>query len=193
MTAIMQFFPYFHLHFIDVWPSMPTPRIGQIIPMCNGFVEHRAHRAPRFTRDRALARIAGAAAMLAGIGAALPLRAQEQDPDARAAEMMEQARAYYGLGQPFQSCASAADPDEIVVCGYRRREARYAPLAPIQKDIKMIALGAPPVGGGVGAGVSVRGCFLQKCPKPLYFIDLRAIPEPAPGTDADLIAKGLAR
>jgi len=130
--------------------------------------------------------------VLGGPVAMRPAHAQEaSDGDARAAEMIEEARHYYGVARTVSGCQAATDPDEIVVCARRRPDPRYEPPPPpMPQDAKTVALGAPPVGGGVGAGVSVRGCFLQKCPKPLYFIDLKAIPEPPPGSEADLISRG---
>lgn len=105
--------------------------------------------------------------------------------------MIEDARTYYGTKQPLRGCQAAGEPDEIMVCGHVRPDPRYEKVAPPRFDrAKMAAFGAPPVGGGVGGSVTVRGCFLQKCPKPLYIIDLKAIPEPPPGSDADLIARG---
>jgi hypothetical protein len=160
--------------------------------MCSAIVEHPSrdgHGAIRRPRTRRT----GLLVLLAGLAQPQAAWAEELDADARAARMIEHAKQYYGTSPPRSSCGGpTAETDEIVVCGYRRLEARYAPLAPPEiRDIKMVALGAPPVGGGAGVGVTMRGCFLQKCPKQLYFIDVKAIPEPPPGSDADLIAKGL--
>ena len=130
-------------------------------------------------------------ALLAGHVAPAPAAAQDAAADARAADMIEESRHYYGVARSVSGCAAPSDPDEIVVCARRRPDPRYAPPAPpLPPDNKTLALGAPPVGGGFGASVSVRGCFLQKCPKQLYFIDLKAIPEPAPGSEAYAIAHG---
>ena len=39
--------------------------------------------------------------------------------------------------------------------------------------------------------VVARGCFIPPCPPPpMIFIDVKALPEAPPGSDADLIAKG---
>ena len=41
--------------------------------------------------------------------------------------------------------------------------------------------------------VVARGCFLPPCPRPMpVLIDLKAIPEAPPGSDADRIGRGLA-
>ena len=45
----------------------------------------------------------------------------------------------------------------------------------------------------VGPGVSFKGCFIPPCPPPMpKLIDLKAIPEAPPGSDADRVARGLA-
>jgi len=122
-----------------------------------------------------------------------PLRAAGDDADARAARMTEHERHYFGIARDvIMHCGEAStDPDTIVVCAVHRADPRYdPPEAPAPPEAKMIALGAPTAGHGVGAGVTIRGCFLQKCPKELYFIDVKAIPEGAPGSDADRIGKG---
>ncbi len=120
-----------------------------------------------------------------------PALAQSSDPDAKAAAMVEQTKDYFGTRVARRGCEGPSDTGEIVVCGYRRPDPRFErPEAPQTNDSKMVAMGAPPAGGGVGGSVTVRGCFLQKCPKPLYFIDMKAIPEPAPGSEAYAIAHG---
>jgi len=130
-------------------------------------------------------------ALAALLGAAPPALGQQADGDAHAAEMIETARHYYGVARSVGGCRAATDPDEIVVCARRRPDPRYEPPPPpLPQDAKAIALGAPPMGGGAGVGVSVRGCFLQKCPRPLYFIDVSALPQAPPGSDAERIAKG---
>lgn len=168
---------------------------------------------PRVAHDKACTTLRGKAAGLSnhrsfaahrpvgtGLVALLALFAiggrangQELLPRLNATQMIEQARDYYGTKVPLQGCDIPTMSDEIVVCGHRRPDPRYEEVAPqAPTDMKAVAFGAPPMGGGVGAGVAITGCFLQKCPKKLYFIDLKAIPEPSPGTEADLIAKGQA-
>jgi hypothetical protein len=141
-------------------------------------VEHRSGRRLRL----ALASI---------LFAAVPAQAQEKDPDARAIEMIEEAKAYYGTGRPLRGCQTTAAADEIVVCALPQPDVRYREMAPfLRQEAKMIALGAPPVGGGFGVSATMRGCILQACPKEILIIDVKAIPEPAPGSDAYLIARG---
>jgi hypothetical protein len=122
--------------------------------------------------------------------ATLPAQAQEKDLDARAIEMIEEAKAYYGTGRSLTGCQTAA-ADEIVVCALPKPDRRYREIEPVRRqETKMIALGAPPVGGGFGVGATMRGCILQACPKEILIIDVKAIPEPAPGSEAYLIARG---
>jgi hypothetical protein len=120
-----------------------------------------------------------------------PLLAGAPEDEARAARMIENERHYFDLARPVTGCSSARSNDEIVVCATRRPDPRYDPPPPRRRpDAKAIAFGAPPAGRGVGASVTIRGCFLQKCPRKLYFIDLKAIPEAPPGSDAAKIARG---
>jgi hypothetical protein len=86
-----------------------------------------------------------------------------------------------------------AGPDEIVVCG-RGIDQRIRTIAPPDiggpRQAKLIA----PPNGSVGVGVTMAtGCLLQKCPYAVKLIDLSAIPEAPPGSEADLIARGLLR
>jgi hypothetical protein len=107
------------------------------------------------------------------------------------ADVVDRARHYFGIARSVTGCSSARTNDEIVVCGIRKPDPRYAPPPPAASpDAKTIALGAPPSGRGAGVGVRIKGCILQKCPRELYFIDLNTIPEPPPGSDADKIARG---
>ncbi len=131
--------------------------------------------------------------LLLGLAAsAAPLRAGGPDGDASAA-MIEKARQFYGVGRSVGSCGTTSASGEIVVCGRRKPPPRLDPVEPtVQPELKMIALGSPPIPLRPPS-VTIRGCFLQKCPKDLYFIDLAAIPEGAPGTDADKISKGQMR
>jgi hypothetical protein len=136
---------------------------------------------------------------LACLSLAAPLPAQtadedEAEPDTVETRMIDQARHYYGIARDLRGCEEEGPDNAIVICRTRPPDPRYAPPKPRQPPTaKMVALGAPPTGRGVGVGVVVRGCFLQKCPKDLYFIDLKAIPEAPPGSDADRVGQGLLR
>lgn len=52
---------------------------------------------------------------------------------------------------------------------------------------------APDVGTNYPGVVVAKGCFIPPCPPPMpELIDLKAIPEAPPGSDADRVARGLA-
>ena len=87
-----------------------------------------------------------------------------------------------------------ADATEIVVCAPREpRENRYPGREQLD-SVRSTYDGLPrapdlrPVYPGP---VVARGCFIPPCPPPqMIFIDVKALPEAPPGSDADLIAKG---
>lgn len=129
-------------------------------------------------------------AFFALLAIAAPSHAREHEGDVRAVRRMEQADAYFHIRRAYTSCRAATAQADIVVCGHRRPDPRYAPPEPpAPAEMKTVALGPPPH-GAVGVGATMRGCFLQKCPKPLYFIDVAALPEAPAGSDADRIARG---
>ncbi len=124
---------------------------------------------------------------LGWLAAAAPAWAGGPLEDARAKQMMAQARVYFGVGD--DSCDTASTSDEIVICGKKKRSPRIDPPEPTARtDSKMVGLGSPPI--PIRPGVTMKGCFLQKCPKELYFIDFSKLPEAPAGSDADKIAKG---
>ncbi len=84
--------------------------------------------------------------------------------------------------------------NEIVVC--RQREDPTKQYVPSDVDN-----GAPDDGGVPrapavtmlpnGGTIVVRGCFIPPCPKPpALIIDVKAIPEPPKGSDADKMSRG---
>ena len=104
--------------------------------------------------------------------------------------------------EPLEDCSAeqeaASISGEIVVCrrrrsgaefGYdeERAEQRYA-TETMDKDSPR-APDLMPVYPGV---VVARGCFIPPCPPPpALMIDIEALPEAPPGSDADRIARGL--
>lgn len=106
---------------------------------------------------------------------------------------------------PLEDCSAeqeaASISGEIVVCRRRRdqtgeryssseeAERRYA-AETMDKDSPR----PPDLFGITHQGVTVaRGCFIGPCPPPpAYIIDIEALPEAPPGSDADRIARGLA-
>ncbi len=118
-----------------------------------------------------------------------PANAVAQDAaDKRVAEMMANARDAYAVPKKPTRCQETAVAGEIVVCGREDDGSNR-----IEGDAGSTNTGVPHTDVGTHSnlgGVSVRGCFLQKCPKPVYLIDLSKIPLAPAGSDADKIAKG---
>jgi hypothetical protein len=120
---------------------------------------------------------------------------QPLDVDAAIAKEHE----VYGVPKPdpapVENCASAdADSTDIVVCARKPSDnSRFRVQSTAELDPKSRQnlydglprapdLGPPPCSGG---------CIkFGSPPPPAVMIDLKAIPEPPPGSDADRIAKG---
>ena len=139
----------------------------------------------------ALAITAALALASAPIGPALaqdaPTSAQSH-ADARTRELIENARQAYAIPRKLTRCEEAAG-NEIVVCAHQEDDAKYR----AEGNVGSTDTGVPHADVGHHAppgGLTARGCFLQKCPKPVYLIDLSKIPMAPPGSDADKIAKG---
>jgi hypothetical protein len=114
---------------------------------------------------------------------------EESDPGA-----LTQTKLYYGITSADLDCPPSPVDGAIIVCGRRKVAPRIDPpegtaTTTTQPDSKMIGLGSPPIPIRP-PGVTIGGCFLQKCPKKLYFFDVSALPQAPPGSDADKIARG---
>ena len=112
-----------------------------------------------------------------------------------------QAKGAYGPAdtRAANSCPPPKPGDEIVVCAEPRSNRNFASIR--AGDLDPAGAGArggvpraPDVGHVYPPGqVSVSGCFIPPCPPPMpKIIDLKAIPEAPPGSDADRVARGLA-
>ena len=145
-------------------------------------------------------RVAASIAALAAIPAAFAQSAQVPNPasapsDGVSAESAAIAQSLLLAGKP-QRCRPSTRTDEIVVCGHGEDNARQRlPLRDDSDAARSIDDGvprAPDVFGIHHGGVTAaRGCFLPPCPPPLMpIIDLAAIPEAPPGSDADRIGRG---
>ncbi|MGX7951099.1 hypothetical protein ACWPM1_00905 [Tsuneonella sp. HG249] len=127
--------------------------------------------------------------------------AQDAVPGLTAEEALAAARKAYG---PPDTRASKACPPqqpgaEIVVCAEQEDQSQFrvessGDLDPEGAGARGGVPRAPDVGHVYPPGmVSVSGCFIPPCPPPMpKIIDLKAIPEAPPGSDADLVARGLA-
>jgi len=112
--------------------------------------------------------------------------------DARVRAMIEQQKEAYGVPSRKPRCAPGA-PGEIVVCARDDSRFRAAPTSEVDPNsAQALADGvprAPDFSKGCHGGET--GCVsFGWAPPPMYIIDLDAIPEPAPGSDADRIARG---
>jgi hypothetical protein len=88
----------------------------------------------------------------------------------------------------------AATADEIVVCAPADPDADRYPGRESLESVQSTNDGlprAPDLAPKYPGVVVARGCFIPPCPPPpMVFIDVKALPEAPPGSDADLIATG---
>jgi|EndMetStandDraft_4_1072995.scaffolds.fasta_scaffold253428_2 hypothetical protein len=128
---------------------------------------------------------------LGWLAAAAPACAAE--PDDADVGTVTQAKSYFGITSADLDCPPSPVDGSIIVCGRRKVAPRIDPpegtTTTTQPDSKMIGLGSPPIPPRP-PGVTIKGCFLQKCPKKLYFLDVSALPKAPPGSDADKISRG---
>jgi hypothetical protein len=121
-----------------------------------------------------------------------------------AEQAVEAAQAAYGPPDPRAkpACAAPEPGGEIVVCGEVEDPEKYRVRSSGDLDPTGKGAGGPPRAPDlfnlpqppmIGVGVSAKGCFIPPCPAPMpVLIDLKAIPEAPPGSDADRVARGLA-
>lgn len=130
---------------------------------------------------------------------ALPGLAHAQsDPDAldaKVAERIDQAKSVYGVPDPRLRCRPTPGSDEIVVCVDRGEDQRVDRGPPDPNSLE----GRRALNGGVprapqfdrGSCKGQPGCITGGwAPPPVYYVDVTALPEAPPGSDADKIAKG---
>lgn len=140
---------------------------------------------------------------IATIGASLvpaPSMAQSaEDPPERIDILIPQE----DYEEPLEDCSAeqeaASISGEIIVCrrrrdgsefGYdaERAQQRYAEQTMNRGDPR-----APDLAPNYPGVVVARGCFIPPCPPPAaIMIDIEALPEAPPGSDADRAARGLA-
>jgi len=128
---------------------------------------------------------------------AFPAHSQDSTEglDQKVAERMEMARQAYGVPDPRLRCRPKPGSDEIVVCIDRGEDQKVERNSPDPKTLE----GRRALDGGIprapqfdrGSCRGQPGCIIGGwAPPPVYYVDLKAIPEPPPGSDADKIAKG---
>jgi hypothetical protein len=114
-------------------------------------------------------------------------------PAVTAEQALANARALTSAVPPKPEPCPEATGDEIVVCA--------EPEDPAKQYVPSDTDSGVPDDGGVPRAPNVSGLpdcatalfcaqHLGAKPRQLYIIDLKAIPEPPPGSDADKIAKG---
>jgi hypothetical protein len=107
-------------------------------------------------------------------------------PSATAEQLLENARKVYSAAPPKAEPCPDSTGDEIVVCAEREDPAKqYVPSDTDSGDPDDGVPRAPDV-----TGLPSGGMRIGRTPRHPLIIDLKAIPEPPPGSDADQIAKG---
>lgn len=141
------------------------------------------------------AALTGIAALLAGTpalslsGQESPLTAEEMTQKARDLWSAPPERRERRCPEGTEPVDDAEAPEMIIVCRQLDDPARFMIGGPPSAGMDRTASGAPRApdvsGLPVGETVVMRGCFLPPCPPPpALFIDLAAIPEAPPGSDA---------
>ncbi len=136
-----------------------------------------------------------AAVVVAGLALACarPAAAQGTPAGPTAEEAVAAQKRVYGPADPRAACGVADGQGDIVVCAASDKEFRVqssADLDPTGHEATYDGLPrAPQLDKGSCKGQA--GCVsFGYAPPPIYYIDLKAIPEAPEGSDADLIAKG---
>jgi hypothetical protein len=114
-------------------------------------------------------------------------------PTVTADEALTNAQTLYRVTPPKRKPCPVASGNEIVVCAQQEDpKTQYVPSDVDNGDPTDAIPRAPDVSVLPQTGtLVVKGCFIPPCPPPAaLIIDLKAIPEAPPGSDADKIARG---
>ena len=105
--------------------------------------------------------------------------------------MIDRQKQVFGIPVRKARCQKGA-AGEIVVCAPDQDRFRAQSTADIDpKSPQALRDGVPRAPDFSGSCAGQPGCIMGGwAPPPIYIIDLDAIPMPAPGSDADRIAKG---
>ena len=119
---------------------------------------------------------------------------QERDPAAPLSAEESAAiaqRLMQGPPQP-QRCGVPARDGTIVVCGGKAAsDAERLPLREELESARSVKGGVPRAPNVSGLRDCSRGCIgLGSAPVPMYYFDLKSLPEAPPGSDAERIASG---
>ena len=108
------------------------------------------------------------------------------------------AKEVYGPPAPKPKCPPQPAGGEIVVCAEQQEQSQFrvqssGDLDPEGAGARDSIPRAPDLEHHYPGPVVATGCFIPPCPPPMpVLIDLKAIPEAPPGSDADRVAHGLA-
>lgn len=115
------------------------------------------------------------------------------DPaEARVTEMLARARDVYGIRDSRTVCRPSSG-DEIVVCADHGRDQRMPSTAntdPNSLAARRMLNNGVPRAPQFDHGYCASCQHFGRVPPPVYYVDLKALPEPPAGSDADQIAKG---
>ncbi len=135
-----------------------------------------------------------------GLALLLPAPLAAQDSAGETIDILVPAEDYE---RPLEDCSAeqeaASISGEIIVCRRRQDSGEFGydkKRAERQFATKTMTKGnptAPDLFGIPNHGMVVaRGCFIPPCPPPpALIIDIKALPEAPPGSDADRLARGL--
>lgn len=141
------------------------------------------------------------------MASAVPLAAQETSfsilvpaPQATAEEAVAAAAEAYGPAdtRARPKCPVPREGEEIVVCAEQQEQSQFrvkssGTLDPAGAGSRGGVPRAPDLEHKYPGAVVASGCFIPPCPPPMpKIIDLKAIPEAPPGSDAERAARGLA-
>jgi hypothetical protein len=128
---------------------------------------------------------------------AQPVIDYDSDLDAQVAGRIAITRDLYGAPPPRRRCNTSGGDDVIVVCAPDRGEDLRVPSTAESDPASLAARHELNNGIPRAPQLDRRSCRGQAgcviggwAPPPVYMIDVKAIPEPPEGSDADLIAKG---
>ena len=129
-----------------------------------------------------------------------PVVAQSAGPGSAREVIANSAAAPYGPidSRPRNECPRQKPGEEIVVCAELEEQSQFRVKSSSELDPKGAGARdgiprAPDLETKYPGPVVARGCFIPPCPPPMPpIIDLKAIPEAPPGSDADRVANGLA-
>ncbi|MFM5916311.1 MAG: hypothetical protein ACKOOL_02135 [Novosphingobium sp.] len=142
--------------------------------------------------------LALSALILAAPAAAQTGADKTDNADRKVAEMIQTARAVYGVPDPRAGCRPKPG-DEIVVCADHGEDQRVPSTAETDPDSRAARkaldgnIPSPPDISYIkcrrGADGACRGNF-GGAPTPVYYLDVTKLPPPPEGSDAEAIANG---